>query len=194
MSDQEAAASEAAAAVFVPEESGKSHVFGGPVRGTILHKLMEEVLTGETSDGLAELKARAFELLSQLGVTATEDPKKGISPDELASVILRTLALPDIAALRDRLSPEFSVYGHALVPDDPQTEVALSGIADALALSADGKIEVIVDWKSDVSPTNSVREKYRAQVRDYVTASGAERGLIAYMTPGNVEQVLAEQV
>ena len=73
-------------------------------------------------------------------------------------------------------------------------EIALSGIADALARTADGKIEVIVDWKSDVSPTSSVQEKYRAQVRDYVTASGAERGLIVYMTPGNVEHVLAERV
>ena len=69
-------------------------------------------------------------------------------------------------------------------------DVILSGITDAVALAPDGKIEVVVDWKSDVSPTNALREKYRTQVRDYLDASGATRGLLVYMTLGQVEEVL----
>ncbi len=62
-------------------------------------------------------------------------------------------------------------------------------IVDALALDPDGKIERVVDWKSDVSPTNAMREKYRVQVRDYLKASGATRGLVVYMTLGLVDQI-----
>ena len=39
---------------------------GGRVRGRILHKLLEEVLTGETADDEAALKARASELAGQI--------------------------------------------------------------------------------------------------------------------------------
>lgn len=64
-------------------------------------------------------------------------------------------------------------------------------ITDAVALAPDGKIEVVVDWKSDVSPTNTLRENYRTQVRDYLDASGATRGLVVYMTLGQVEKISA---
>ncbi len=55
----------------------------------------------------------------------------------------------------------------------------------------DGRIEVVVDWKSDVSPTNPLRAKYRTQVRDYLDASGATRGFVVYMTLGQVEEISA---
>ncbi len=62
-------------------------------------------------------------------------------------------------------------------------------IVDALALDPDGTIDTVVDWKSDVSPTNAMRENYRVQVRDYLEASGAVRGLVVYMTLGLVDQI-----
>ena len=42
---------------------------GGRERGLIVHKLLEEVLTGETPDQLEMLETRARALLAQLGVT-----------------------------------------------------------------------------------------------------------------------------
>ena len=87
-------------------------VAGGATRGTILHKLMEEVLTGETPDDATAIVQRATVLLSQLGVAPSADPKLGIAPTELAETIMRTLHLPEIVALRPRLVPEHTIYGH----------------------------------------------------------------------------------
>ena len=191
MSDEEAAMAEAVAAVFVEEEAGKLEVRGGPLRGTILHKLMEEVLTGEVADDLVSLEARSTELLAQLGEAPAEDPSKGLVPNELAQVAVNTFSLPEVSALRDRLRAEFTVFGHHTDAAEPMNEIALSGVADAVAVAPDGKIEVVVDWKSDVSLKNTLREKYRTQVREYLDASGGTRGLVVYMTLGQVEEVVA---
>ena len=122
-------------------------IAGSATRGTILHKLMEEVLTGETQDTAAELERRATELLIQLGREPSVDPKIGIAPKELAATIMRTLNLPEIAALRPRLVPELTVFGST---SDGTTETLVSGIADAVAPDANDGIEAIIDWKSDV--------------------------------------------
>ena len=47
-------------------------VAGSSQRGIILHKLMEEVLTGETSATAAELHRRAEELMAQLGLVPVQ--------------------------------------------------------------------------------------------------------------------------
>ena len=72
-------------------------------------------------------------------------------------------------------------------------EIATVGIADALTLTAEGRPAVIVDWKSDVTPTAEKLDHYRAQVRAYLDMTGAERGLIVLMTPGGVIPVLPSQ-
>ncbi len=173
-------------------EAGKPEILGGPRRGTILHKLMEEVLTGEIAGDIDSLEARSAALLAELGEEPAEDPAKGIVPNELSQVVANTLALPEICTLRDRLAAEFPVFGHHADEGERQIEIALSGVTDALALGSDGTIDVIIDWKSDVSPTNALREKYRTQVRDDLDASGATRGLVVYMTLGQVEDILAD--
>jgi exodeoxyribonuclease-5 len=66
-------------------------VAGGATRGTVLHKLMEEVLTGETMDDVPGLTQRATALLSQLGVKPAADAKSGLAPAELAETITKTL-------------------------------------------------------------------------------------------------------
>lgn len=193
LTDEEATVAEDLATVFVEEEAEKFEVLGGPIRGTVLHKLMEEVLTGETADDLTSLEERSTELLEQLGQTRAEDPTKGLVPNELAKVVVNTCAQPEVSALRDQLRAEFPVFGHQVDASAPNIETALSGVADALVLGPDGNIQVVVDWKSDVSPTNSLRAKYRSQVRDYLDASGATRGLLVYMTLGQVEEISATQ-
>lgn len=64
-----------------------------------------------------------------------------------------------------------------------------SGVADALALGPDGSIDVVVDWKSDVNSDAKTVELYRDQVRDYLAATGAPKGLIVFLTSGLVEKV-----
>ncbi|MEH2539161.1 UvrD-helicase domain-containing protein [Bradyrhizobium sp. AZCC 1699] len=172
---------------FDPEQVGESvesiEVLGGSTRGTVLHKLMEEVLTGETPDTSQELERRAIVLLSQLGVKASEDPSAGISPVELTSTVLRTLGLPEIAALRPHLVPEQTVFGHQ--PEDGQ-EALVSGIADAVARDAAGNIRAVVDWKSDVSLSATTRAAYHAQLNAYLKYTGADRSLLVAMTPGSI--------
>ena len=121
-------------------------VAGGATRGTLLHKLMEEVLNGETEDGLEALVARASELLAQLSIMPSGSQRWNL-PSELAQTIVRTLNIPEIAQLRPRLVPEHTIYGNQANDDG---EIIVSGIADAVAYDADGRIEIIVDWKSDV--------------------------------------------
>lgn len=143
--------------------------------------MIEEVLTGEVDEGATALERRAGEL------AATCDLDIGLSePGELAATVLKSLALPKVVELRPRLVPELPVY--ASVACDTEEQVTV-GIADAIALSPDGAIEVVVDWKSDVAPTAQAIDGYRGQVSAYIRATGAQRGLIVLMTPGTVVEV-----
>lgn len=166
-----------------PELDAAAPVQGGRERGLILHKLMEEVLTGETQEAEAALAERAADLIRALGRSPVADPATGLSADELAACVIRTLALPDIAALRPGLLAEFPVYSVQAVDG---VETATAGIADALTLTAEGRPAVVVDWKSDVDPEVQTLDHYRAQVRAYLDMTGAEHGLIVLMTRGTV--------
>jgi ATP-dependent exoDNAse (exonuclease V) beta subunit len=172
-----------------PADGGSSNpVQGGRERGLIIHKLLEEVLTGETEDHLGALTDRASELIRALGQPIAEDPATGLSPAEIAGCVVRTLALPDIVALRPTLVPEFPVYASDLLDG---VEEVTAGITDATSFAADGTPQVVVDWKSDVAPAPETIEHYRAQVRNYLSTTGAETGLIVFITTGTVMSVLA---
>jgi exodeoxyribonuclease-5 len=163
-----------------------SEVAGSATRGIILHKLMEEVLTGETQDTPAELERRAAELLAQLGREPSADPKSGISPREVAATVTRTLILPEIAELRPHLIPEHTVFG---IEREGRTETLVSGIADAVARDATDQIETIVDWKSDVEMDASKLAAYKSQLGDYRKQTGARQALLVLMTPGTILNV-----
>lgn len=158
-------------------------VQGGRERGLILHKLLEEVLTGETDLGQAALAYRARALILEIGKPVMDDPAQGLSPDELAGCVAQTLNLPEIAELRPSLVPELTVYAAVEVEGIEQATV---GIADATSFASDGKPAVVIDWKSDVQPTAATIEHYRAQVRAYLDMTGTERGLIVLVTSGQV--------
>jgi ATP-dependent exoDNAse (exonuclease V) beta subunit len=138
-------------------------VLGSSKRGTILHKLIEEVLTGETCDAQTDLETRAAELVRHMGQEPAADPKVGISAVELAATVLRTLALPDVAALRPRLVPELPLFGSQTQEGG---EILLSGQVDAIAFDDAGAIDAVVDWKSDVAPDASSIGHYRQQIAD----------------------------
>jgi len=172
-------------AVSVPAANEDMTIQGGRERGLVLHKLMEEVLTGEATDDVSTMQARASELLGQLGLQDAEDAATGLSSREMAAAVQRTLQLPEIAELRPRLLPEFRVYAASV---EGQTTSLTAGIADAVAYEG-GRIQTVVDWKSDVNPTSADIEIYRSQVRDYLTATGAFLGLIVFVTSGRIERV-----
>lgn len=68
-------------------------------------------------------------------------------------------------------------------------EQATVGITDAASFRPDGTPQVVVDWKSDVQPAPEMLEHYRAQVRNYLNMTGAERGLIVLVTTGEIYTV-----
>ncbi len=159
---------------------------GGRERGLILHKLIEEVLMGETAEARLELVARAETLIRTLGLPVLDDPAQGLAPTEIAGCVLRALALPQVAALRPGLVPEFTVYGSG---EGDTHEEATAGIVDAVVFGPDGTPETVIDWKSDVDPSPETLEHYRAQVGVYLEVTGAERGLVVLVTNGKVVSV-----
>ena len=171
---------QAAQDVVVPK------IQGGRERGLILHKLLEEVLTGETDDNLSNLTDRASILISELGQPIFDDPAKGLTPKELSACVKRTLALPEVAALRPSLVPEYPVYAATKTEEG---ERAATGILDATSFNQGGTPQVVIDWKSDVEVKPEMLEHYRAQVRTYLEMTGAEKGLIVMVTTGDIYTV-----
>lgn len=147
----------------------------GRLRGLVLHKLMEEVLTGEVAEEPLALALRAEELTAQL---AEQMEAAGPLPaaKEMAQTVLATLAMPDIMAVRDRLHPELSLYAE-LGPND-----LLAGRADAVACDEAGAADIVFDWKSDVDPTDLITADHASQLSAYLEVTGAQRGALVYMT------------
>jgi ATP-dependent exoDNAse (exonuclease V) beta subunit len=94
--------------------------------------------------------------------------------------------LPEIEELRPNLLPEFAVFASHTVE---ATEHVTAGIADAISFSHDGSARVVVDWKSDVLPAPESVERYREQVRSYLRMTGSDRGLIVFVTSGEILHV-----
>jgi ATP-dependent exoDNAse (exonuclease V) beta subunit len=170
----------------MPLTEAQTSTQGGRERGLVLHKLMEEVLSGEVQDNEPALVARAGSLLAELGLEDHSDSSAGPSSSELALRVQHTLQLPEILELRPRLKPEFWIYS---ATGADRTLSLTAGIADATAFNDRGDIEIVIDWKSDVDPTPAVIEQYRVQVRAYLAATGAALGLIVFMTSGRIERV-----
>ena len=108
--------------------------------------------------------------------------------DEIATTAWRTLQLPVIEALRERLTAEWPVY--ALL-EGHSNRSALAGRIDAIAYAGD-RAEVVVDWKSDVNPSDGDIRLHTSQLEEYLRATGAPRGALVYMTPGLVRWVETE--
>lgn len=161
-------------------------VQGGRERGLVIHKLFEEVLTGETSDNVAALVGRATDLIRDLGREPGSDPANGLSAEEMGKTVAKTLALPEIAAIQGRLLPELPVYGFG---QEDGVDLATFGIVDALCIGKDGKPELVIDWKSDVAPSPATSDHYRSQVRRYLEVTGIPRGMIVFVTSGNIVPV-----
>ncbi len=155
-------------------------VGAGALRGIVLHKLMEEFLTGELEDEERLVASRAEELLVQL-LTDPDDTETPPDPTEMAKCASRALALPEIAEMRPFLLPEVAIWASG-------QGVLVAGRADALAIR-EGCTEVAIDWKSDINPTSAVRKRYAAQLRDYLQATSAKRGMLVFLSLNEIEWV-----
>jgi ATP-dependent exoDNAse (exonuclease V) beta subunit len=155
-------------------------VGSGALRGIVLHKLMEEFLTGELEAQERLVASRAKELLVQL-LTNADEKETRPDPTEMARCALRALALPEIVEMRPHLLPEVTIWASG-------ESVLVAGRADALAIR-DGRVEVAVDWKSDVNPGSAVRNRYAAQLRDYLIATGGARGMLVFLSIGEISWV-----
>jgi exodeoxyribonuclease-5 len=163
-------------------------VKGSTKRGLIIHKLLEEVLTAETLENSENLTSRAHELIISLRETHHDVAAEGISADEIAMSCLRALSLPEIKELRShQLSPEISIYASTMLN---KCEYVTRGFADAISYDTNGKPKTVVDWKSDISPSPEVIEKYKSQVYAYLSATNAEKGLLVFVTSGKVVEVI----
>jgi ATP-dependent exoDNAse (exonuclease V) beta subunit len=154
-------------------------VAGSRLRGILLHKLMEELLSGEVEEQQKALETRARALLEQLISAADEGDARRCDASEVARTALNALQLPEITSLRKRLVPELPIWAR-------NTDGSLvAGRVDA-AVMENGSITAVVDWKSDVAPNARDHSMYVAQVAAYLAATGAERGVLVYLTTREV--------
>lgn len=150
----------------------------GPLRGTLLHKLAEEVIGGELAVTLEALRARAENLLAQL---RSQLPGSGIEfPDavQAATSVRDTLAIKDVATVLPFLEAEVPVW-------NADGATLLAGRVDALIVSK-GRVLGVLDWKSDVMPSLEVKSHYVTQVNDYLVVTGAIAGAVVFMTTGEL--------
>jgi hypothetical protein len=145
--DQDRMPVEQAVAADVGEVPEREIPIGaGRMRGLVLHKLMEEVLTGELAEDLSAFVRRARELLVELPIDSSDE---AVFPaaEKMGSTAWKTLHLAEIAALRPELVPELPLYA---MLDNEVGAMALAGRADAIAFDK-GQASVVLDWKSDVA-------------------------------------------
>ncbi len=105
-------------------------ITGGRERGLVIHKLLEEVLTGEISEEAKELEARARTLFGELGIAEAQSADAGTHGPEIVNSVFRALHLDEIVALRSRLVAEVTVFS---AQREDATTTFVGGVADALA-------------------------------------------------------------
>ena len=64
-------------------------------------------------------------------------------------------------------------------------DVLVAGRADALAVKGE-RVEAVIDWKSDVDVTPTVGAGYVHQLQRYLSATGASRGALVFMSLGEI--------
>jgi CRISPR-associated exonuclease Cas4 len=156
-------------------------VKGGSVRGTILHKLMEELITAELLPAPEAARERASVLIRQLVPTG---PPPGLDAQEMAQTALRTFSLPELSMDHENLVAEVPVYGRVGI----SSTQLVSGRADAVRYR-EQRAQIVFDWKSDVAPDGTDRAAYAKQLSIYVDLLNAQRGAIVYMSTGLIEWV-----
>lgn len=153
----------------------------GPLRGTLLHKLMEEIIDGDLSLEPEALFGRTQELLDQLLSQSPDVEVVAPDPTEMVATIRSTLAIPEVAMMLPYLEPEVAVWHDG-------GETLLAGRVDALVLSGE-QVLGVVDWKSDIAPSAGTKAMYVGQVSDYLQVTGAVAGAVVFVSSGEITWV-----
>ena len=151
----------------------------GLMRGQVIHRLIEEILTGETS--LDQATERAEILLTQIQSHPEIEPQDSIDPVEISLRVGRALNLPQIRPIIDSLVPECPVYNFA---SENGASSVIVGIADAISFSPDGTPQLIIDWKS-----GQVEAHHEEQIAAYMRATSINHGLLVYVDSAQVKEV-----
>jgi CRISPR-associated exonuclease Cas4 len=167
---------DAAGADDFPDIESVAVAGAGPLRGIVLHKLMEELLLAFVKANRTSLAERASELVDQLSFDKSVKPE----PSELADAALRTFGDAQLDRYRAHLVPEYPLFGAR-----SENEL-VSARADSVAI-VNGVPTAAFDWKSDVDPDANMREAYRAQLLEYLSLCGAPTGAVVYMSRDPVE-------
>ena len=145
----------------------------------MIHRLIEEILTGETS--LDQATKRAEFLVTQIQSYPEFESQDSIDPAEISLRVDRALKLPQIQPIVDSLVPECPVYN--FVSENGVSSVVV-GIADAISFSPDGTPQLIIDWKS-----GQVEAHHEEQIAAYMRATSINRGLLVYVDSAQVKEV-----
>ena len=139
------------------------------MRGIILHKIMEEFVTGELKADADAVRGRAQRLVQELAGSAAAP---GLDLAELAETALRTWPLPEVTEHKAGLIAEVPIYGRL----DGEDESLVAGRADAIGYRS-GKPHIVFDWKSDVAPDALPGLAMRVRLRNTLTFSGLNAAL-----------------
>ena len=163
-----------------PHEAELPPIAGpGLVRGQVIHRLIEEILTGETT--LDQATERAEILVTQIRSYPEIEPQDSIDPVEISLRVGRALNLPQIRPIIDSLVPECPVYNFA---SENGASSVIVGIADAISFSPDGTPQLIIDWKS-----GQVETHHEEQIAAYMRATSINHGLLVYVDSAQVKEV-----
>lgn len=150
----------------------------GTAGGSVIHALFAELINGELAATFAAITERAAALLTRVQA----DPP--LEAEALARMVQRGWELPEVQRWHGRLVAEVPVYGS-------RGRELTSGVMDAVAVTDDGALEAVIDWKSDAEPTREVMAQHREQVRTYLDIANIAVGYIVYVATGTVETVYA---
>ena len=151
----------------------------GLMRGQVIHRLIEEILTGETR--LDQAAQRSEILVTQIQSYPEFELPVSIDPVEISLRVARALQLPQIHPIIDSLVPECPVYN--FVSDNEVSSVVV-GIADAISFAPDGTPQLIIDWKS-----GQVEAHHEEQIAAYMKATNIDHGLLVYVDSAQVKEV-----
>lgn len=150
----------------------------GPLRGTLLHKLVEEVIAGELTVSLEAMTARADELLAELRAQLPGSKLEFPDAVQAATLIRDTLAIKDVSTVLPFLEAEVPVW-------NADGGTLLAGRVDALIVR-EGRVLGVLDWKSDVKPSPEIKSRYVSQLDTYVAVTGAVAGAVVFVTSGEL--------
>ena len=148
-------------------------VGAGRIRGILLHKLLEELLTGELAHDLAAAELRAADLVAQLMALEADDGEARTP---------RSAPPPLSAPARCRGSPTSGLISTLRFQSTRRTPTERFLRAERTPSPSWTAGPSHPDWKSDLEPTAAEQAEYLGQLADYLRAFGAARGALVYLT------------